>query len=192
MSTSSRFQQAYAQAPWRLQLQLSGAFILALIAAWMIAAMYLDVSTRAAAIGRQIQEMQVSSRSLSVNSAQSAGAESDPLSDTLSIEELRLINENLQTQLAYLSSDALMVDRATKMGFKPVAADELLYLQVAGYLPRQTAQLAPPPGPAVGEMGNGEWEVGGDPYRRQAPQAMLEWLRDEILRALELVREAQP
>ncbi len=44
---------AYRQAPWRVQRQWIGAFLLLLIGAAMIAALYLDVTARAAVAGRE-------------------------------------------------------------------------------------------------------------------------------------------
>src|SRR6185436_17622358 len=48
---------AYRQAPWRVQRQWIGAFLLAVIGVAMVAALYLDVTARAAVAGREIQEM---------------------------------------------------------------------------------------------------------------------------------------
>ena len=48
---------AHKQAPWRVQRQWVGAFLLALIGLAMIAALYLDVTARAAVTGREIQEL---------------------------------------------------------------------------------------------------------------------------------------
>ncbi len=47
---------AYKQAPWRVQRQWIGVFLLAVIGAAMVAALYLDVTAHAALAGRQIQE----------------------------------------------------------------------------------------------------------------------------------------
>jgi len=46
---------AYKQAPWRVQRQWVGAFLLIVIGGAMIAALYLDVTARAAVAGREIQ-----------------------------------------------------------------------------------------------------------------------------------------
>ena len=50
---------AYKQAPWRVQRQYVGAFLLIVIGISMIAALYLQVTARAARAGREIQEMRV-------------------------------------------------------------------------------------------------------------------------------------
>ena len=50
---------AYRQAPWRVQRQWIGAFLLAVVGVAMIAALYLDVTARSAVAGREIQEMRI-------------------------------------------------------------------------------------------------------------------------------------
>jgi len=46
---------AYKQAPWRVQRQYIGAFLLLVIGVAMVAALYLDVTARATLAGRHIQ-----------------------------------------------------------------------------------------------------------------------------------------
>ena len=50
--------QAYSQAPWRSQTQIIVVFMLAVVAAALVAFIYLNTTAQAATIGRQIQEMQ--------------------------------------------------------------------------------------------------------------------------------------
>lgn len=175
MQQLNRFTQAYSQAPWRRQTQWIGAFLLALIVIWVIAAIYLDVTARAAAIGRQVQEMQVSSHSLSVNA-------STPDPQKLSIEDLKQINADLETKLAELTSEKVMAERARKLGFEPVAAEDVLYLDVSGYVPRQEAQLAPPPGASLPSAAT----------ERELPQTLGDWLRHQFNEASKMLKEMQP
>lgn len=177
MNYIQNLQHTYAQATWRKQLQLIGAFSLALVLLWTIAALYLDVTARAAAIGREIQELQVSSSSYSLTSLINRSED-----ELLSIEELRQINRDLENKLAYITSEEVMQARAEKLGFEPVQTTEILYLQVPGYTPRQMAQLAPPPGPSA------ERYLTAPPV----PQSMLTWLNERYLETLELVQGAQP
>jgi hypothetical protein len=169
--------QAYSQTPWRKQLQLVGAFLLALVTVWLIAALYLDVTTRAATIGREIQEMQIRSGALTVNS------ELQTETDRLSIEELEQIIADLQTQLAYLTSERVMEARAIDLGFQPLDAEQIVYVKVPGYIPRQAATLAPPPGPAAPSV---------PVYNLTVPQSLGAWLQDQAAAAYELVKGAQP
>ena len=75
---------AYKQAPWRVQRQWIGAFLLVVIGVAMVAALYLDVTARAAVAGREIQEMR------------------------FEITTIQRENADLETQLADLTSTAVM------------------------------------------------------------------------------------
>jgi hypothetical protein len=121
--------------------------------------------------------MQVSTRSLSVN------AQSLPGAENLSIEELKQIIADLQTQMAYLTSDETMEKRAREMGFEPVSPDQILYIQVPGYVPRQEAQLAPPPGAAT---------LSSNVASPSVPPSLIDWLKEEFLRASDMLKGAQP
>ena len=111
--------QTYFQAPWRKQLQLIGLFSLVLVAVALIAAIYLSVSARAAAYGREIQRMQGT------------------------IEERNREIEDLQSRLALISSETEMEARANALGFEPVDPEQVLYIVVPGYEERRPALLAP-------------------------------------------------
>lgn len=117
--------QAYQQVPWRGQLQLIGLFSLGLVLVAVVAAIYLNVTARAATIGREIQQLQ---------------------QDLLVIQRT---NADMQTQLALLTSARVMEARARALGFVPQEAGEILYLQVPGFSGRQEVVLAPPPGPVA-------------------------------------------
>jgi cell division protein FtsL len=108
---------AYKQAPWRVQRQYVGAFLLAVIGAAMIAALYLQVTARAARAGREIQEMRIK------------------------ITGVQRANADLETQLAKLTSSAEMQRRAKELGYRPVKPGELDYVAVAGYVPPEPAIL---------------------------------------------------
>jgi len=101
---------AYKQAPWRVQRQYVGAFLLAVVGMSMIAALYLQVTARAAATGREIQEMRAE-----IMTAQRA-------------------NADLETQLGRLTSSAEMQRRALELGYRPVKPGELDYVAVPGFL----------------------------------------------------------
>ncbi len=122
---NNRLIQAYRQAPWRVQLQWVGVFLLGLILVASVAGIYLNISTRTAEVGRNIQQL-----------------------ENLSDETERNIAD-LQTQLASLTSAAEMEKRAGELGFQPVQLDTAVYLTVPAYYDRQPAVLAPPPGPSL-------------------------------------------
>jgi cell division protein FtsB len=100
---------AYKQAPWRIQRQYVGAFLLAVIVLALVAALYLDLSARTALAGREIQELQ------------------------LEITALRRSNADLETELANLTASAVMQQRALELGYRPVKPGELDYIFVPGY-----------------------------------------------------------
>jgi hypothetical protein len=101
---------AYRQAPWRIQRQWIGAFLLVLVGGAMIAALYLDVTARAAVAGRDIQELRSE------------------------ITAIQRENADLETQLADLTSTAVMQQRALALGYRPVKPGELDYVAVPGFV----------------------------------------------------------
>jgi len=101
---------AHKQAPWRIQRQWIGAFLLTLIGAAMVAALYLDVTARAAVAGREIQELR------------------------FEIAAIQRADADLETQLGNLTSTAEMQRRALELGYRPVKPGELDYVPVAGFV----------------------------------------------------------
>jgi cell division protein FtsL len=108
---------AYRQAPWRVQRQWVGVFLLAVIGTAMVAALYLDVTARTAVTGREIQEMRIQ------------------------ITTVQRENADLETQLADLTSTAAMERRAREMGYRPVLPGELDYVAVPGFVTPEPAIL---------------------------------------------------
>lgn len=116
----NRMIQAYKQAPWRIQLQWIGLFLLAIILVALIMGIYLSVSAQAAASGRNIQAY-----------------------------ERRIANINneiaiLTTELARVKSASNMRDRAEQLGFIAIDPQEAMYLEIPGYDPKAELVLAPP------------------------------------------------
>jgi hypothetical protein len=110
---------AYKQAPWRVQRQWIGAFLLGVVGIAMVAALYLDVTARAAVAGREIQEVRIQ------------------------ITTIQRENADLETQLADLTATAVMEQRAIKLGYRPVQPGELDYVAVPGFvLPEPAILLA--------------------------------------------------
>ena len=108
---------AYKQAPWRIQRQYVGAFLLVVIGLAMISALYLDVTARAAKAGREIQELR------------------------FEITTIQRTNADLETQLADLTSTAVMQQRALELGYRPVKPGELDYIAVPGFTAPEPAIL---------------------------------------------------
>jgi hypothetical protein len=115
--TTRRLTQAYRQTPWRTQLQWIGLFLLALIILATVAGVYLSVSAGAAAVGREIQQL-----------------EYDREMTAREIADKR-------TLLAQLTSTRQMSKRATEMGYAAIQAGSVQYMVIPGYIPRQPASL---------------------------------------------------
>ena len=100
---------AYKIAPWRVNRQWFGTAFLMVLSLAMVAAIYLDVTSKAAIAGREIQDLNAS------------------------IAVSRQVSGDLQTQLASLTSSNVMKQRALELGFRPMKNGEAEYLVVAGY-----------------------------------------------------------
>lgn len=107
--TVINYVHAYKQAPWRIQRQWIGTFMLAVLGLAMVAALYLDVTSQAAITGRTIQDL-----SGEIIASQHG-------------------NADLETNLAMLTSNSAMELRAKNLGFISVEPSQLEYLVVPGY-----------------------------------------------------------
>lgn len=143
-----KFSQAYSQAPWRKQIQWIGIFLLVLILAAMVAGVYLSVSARSVTVGREIQtmysEMEIAKREI----------------------------EDLETQLAVLRASSTMKERAEKLGFHTVTADEIFYIVVWGYSRPTQVTLAGPPSRTVPQAFS---------LADEYSQSLLDWIQERIL-----------
>ena len=118
MNNISHFVQKYQQASWRVQLQWLVLFVLGLVAVALVAGLYLSVSARAALTGREIQSLEAAIRSG------------------------ERVNADLESQLAALTSDQAMKERAIALGFLPVDPAEITYVPVSGYAPPPAVNMA--------------------------------------------------
>lgn len=109
---------AYRVAPWRVQRQWIGNSLLGVLVLAMVAALYLNVTSRTAIAGREIQDL------------------------TDAIAASQQMSSDLQTQLATLTSASSLEERARTMGFRPVEPAELEYLVVPGYASPQPLDLS--------------------------------------------------
>jgi len=137
---------AYKQAPWRVQRQYVGAFLLVVIVLALVAALYLDVTARAAVAGREIQELR------------------------FEITAIQRSNADLETELARLTSTAVMQQRALELGYRPVKPGELDYISVPGFVTPEPAILLA--------------AEDGQPHSQAFPmeytQSLLEWVDERI------------
>jgi len=144
MEQVQQLTQAYKLAPWRKQLQVIGAFMLVVVVAAVVAGIYLNVTARANALGREIQQMQVRMEGphLVTEAIDNSNGQ-----DTMTIEEIEIQITDLRTRVAYLTSEEVMREKALKLGFKDVDPKEADYMEVQGYHNNALVQLAPPAGP---------------------------------------------
>jgi cell division protein FtsL len=147
MESVERLTQAYTQAPWRRQLQLIGLFLLALILIALVAGIYLSVTARSATVGREVQVMY------------------------REMETIRRENEDLDTQLALLTSNEVMEQRAKDLGFHPVDPSNLVYLLVPGYMEPRPPDLAQKPGLNLEQ----KTELPSD-----YTESLFDWLRQRV------------
>lgn len=125
MSNVTGIVQKVQQAPWRVQRQWIGLFLLGLVITAMLAGLYLSIATRTALAGRELQTLQDE------------------------IIENRRINADLETQLANLTSYTAMRERALAMGFRPAQPDEITYVFAPGYQPPAAVNLSHSQPPAA-------------------------------------------
>ncbi|MBL8100723.1 MAG: hypothetical protein JNK81_16190 [Anaerolineales bacterium] len=112
------FIHAYRVAPWRVQRQWIGNALLLVVVLALVAGLYLNVTSRTAIAGREIQDLM------------SAIAISQQTSS------------DLHTQLASLTSASAMEQRARLLGFRPVTSEDLQYLVVPGYVAPEPVNLS--------------------------------------------------
>src|SRR4030043_1992717 len=125
---------AYSQSPWRKQMYMIGVVLLVLVSIAIVAGIYLNVTARAAAIGRQIQEMQV--RVYGYHYLNNDAGEG-----IVPLEELEQRIANLTSQLAIITSYQVMQERVQDLNLEPIDADHIEYMKVPGYIDRQPSSL---------------------------------------------------
>ncbi len=147
--------QAFKQAPWRNQVQFAGLFLLALVVVILVASVYLSISGRAAAAGLNAYNLNLERQDLERGIA------------------------DKKAQIAILTSSNVMESRAKELGFQRINPSQAVYVTVPGYLGKQPAVLAAPPG-----LGNSSVSLIRSVYR----QSLWDWLFTGITRLSESVR----
>ncbi len=120
MNNVTQIVQKVRQAPWRVQRQWIGLFLLALVLMAMVAGIYLNVTVRATLAGREIQALRTE------------------------ITTNQRVNADLETQLAGLISVEAMQQRAEAMGFQPASPDDITYVAVPDYAAQSAVDLSTP------------------------------------------------
>jgi len=152
--------QAYSQAPWRKQLQWIGLFMLALILIAMVAGIYLSVSAQASTAGREIQIMYAE------------------------MEDIRRNIEDMESQIAFMTSNTAMEARAQELGFTQVSSVDIFYVVIPGYSKPDQVEIARSPGVSFPEIPTVSPEY---------TQSLTDWLSERIFNpASLLVKEVEP
>jgi len=199
MEQIHRITQAYSQTPWRKQVRMIGVFLLGVVIIATVASLYLNVRARTVALGRELQWMTVhiidyssikavteeeeQKKAEQAANPEAAQEEEEKDKPIIPIEELERNISLLQTQLAYLTSYPVMAARAAEMGLEPVAPEDIVYLEIAGYAAPKPAVLAPPPQQVVVAAS------GIDPAFRQS---LFDWLGEQIEQTFKLFNGVKP
>lgn len=157
MNSVKSLTQAYSQTPWRRQVKFIVLFLLFVVFVALVAGTYLSVVARANTIGREILLMQ---------------------SD---IDDIELVIADLNTQHAFMTSASEMAKRAEDMGFEPIEKDQAIYVVVPGYIPRELASLAPPPGTITTVAAS---------MPSDFTESLVDWLRQRILSTNRLLEDS--
>jgi cell division protein FtsL len=118
MSNVTQIVQNVRQAPWRVQRQWIGLFLLALVLIAMVAGLYLNVTVGATLAGRETISLQAT------------------------ITTNQRLNADLETQLAGLASIEAMQGRAETLGFQAANPEEITYVTVPGFVPQSAVDLS--------------------------------------------------
>jgi hypothetical protein len=120
-----RIKQAYRQAPWRLQLQSIGFFLLPVIAIALTTIIFLNISAQAATAGLHVRDMRIEEETIQRSIA------------------------NQRTRLAWLTSYPIMSQRAKSLGYDLLKPENTVYVVIPGYSGRQIVLMAAPPGTGI-------------------------------------------
>ena len=112
------FRKLTKQTPWRTQQQLLGFVLVGLVFLAMVAGIYLNVTSRAAVLGREMQLLNAE------------------------IVEIKRTNAALETELGELLSYDNMERRALAMGFSPTNQQDITYVPIPGYVAPQPIDLS--------------------------------------------------
>jgi cell division protein FtsL len=120
MDSLSQIVTRVRQAPWRLQRQWVGLFLLLIVLTAMVAAVRINVTAQAGIFGRKIQIM------------------------NYEIEAASQVIANQEAELARLTSAEAMRRRAEDLGYQPATYDEITYVVVPGFSDKAPVDLSTP------------------------------------------------
>ena len=178
MEHVNKFRQSYSETPWRKQVRNIVSILLLVVSVAIIAYLYLNVTAQTAAIGREIQGMEIRYGRLP-----QIDADPEDEDNYVPIEEVEQRIAVLKSELANLTSYAVLGGRARALGLDPVNPAEITYLEVPGYRGKQPVVLAPPPIPVV---------VSAPGISPAFQVSLLDWIKKEIVSTSTLLKERRP
>ena len=128
MNRAQKFLQAYRNTPWRRQLQVLSIFGALAVVAALVMILYIWMTSQAGTYGLQVQEYQATAQALEQ-----------------SIEDKKV-------ELADLTSNDNLAERAEKAGYIPADPNRIRYLEVEGYYTAPPLRLAPAPNAVHGQI----------------------------------------
>ncbi len=149
--------RSYREVAARLRSQWIAMFLVGVVAIAMLAGLYLDVTARAAIAGREIQSLE---QQITVNER---------------------ANADLETQIAILMSNQTLEQRAKSMGFEPVTPEQVQYVAVPGYFPKQAVTF-------VTQMSSQDIIAASPEFK----QSLFEWLAEQMETASAPLTNSQP
>lgn len=121
MNRAQKILQAYRNTPWRRQTQMLSRLVAAGVVIAFVLMVYTWMSSQAGAYGLNVQKYQRTALAVEQNI------------------------EHKRAQLADITSNEALAERAAKMGYIPVDPNRIRYLEVESYYTDPPLQLAPPP-----------------------------------------------
>jgi hypothetical protein len=152
--------QAYSQTPWRKQLRGIGFVLGVFVLLLLTGSIFISITARSAVVGRQIQIHH------------------------MAITEMEYNIEDLETELAHLTSVSVLRRRAREMGFRPATPEEITYLNVPGIVKVDTERLAASTQPT---------QLDGEPVLSSAfTQTWTDWLIQHFKKPIVPLTDVQP
>jgi hypothetical protein len=112
---------AFKQTPWRAQVSVTSRTLLPLLVLLVVGGMYLAVNARLARTGREVLVLQNE------------------------LAELDRQYAELESTYASLTTPDILWERALEIGYRPATKDDVIYLEVEGFVPDPPFVAPPPP-----------------------------------------------
>ncbi|MDX1437884.1 MAG: hypothetical protein R3335_13820 [Anaerolineales bacterium] len=88
------------------------------------------------------------------------------------------LSADFESELARLTSADVIANRAKDLGFVPTSLGGFEYVKVPGYEGRETAEMAPPPGPIQASEAR---------LPEEFTESLIDWFRQITLRPVTLI-----